>query len=429
MVLYHFPPVESIASNRARRLIGHLPLFNVEPVVVTGTTGPESDNAVRTSLAGLDDSRIRIIRVRGRDPIAWFQRRSDTGTQGRSDATPRWKRLKRLLRSAFIPDDKRGWIPAWIQGGISAAADGIDIVFSSSAPYSTHVAGRYLASELDVPWVMEMRDLWSGNRYIPQTDNPISRRLTGIHERRSLSRAERIIVPSAAHAHYLAIRNRSIRKRIHVVPNMFDEPVSEHVPHRSSPDAEPLRLLYAGGLYGGRTLESLGRAVDAITTPPGRSDSARLEVAGRSFDLPWSAVLGGAGDNRVIHGFLRQDELSELMSQVHVGVIHNPSWDSVHIPGKLYEYMGAGLPILDLTTQPDIPEVCRGTVPCWKVDPHDQDRLTAILHEITDWWIANPNGVPRPGIGHRFSSRSVSRQLAGLFQTVVHRDNDEPRDD
>lgn len=429
MILHHFPPAENIAAHRARRLIRHLPDLGIEPLVVTGKipTGksPGSGDPSIPDLKQLEDvdgASIRVARTSGYDPVAWFQRRRDYGprvnNEKESGTSARGKRLKRFLRGLPVPDDKIGWISPWIRAGLSISDKGVDLIYSTSAPYSAHVAAKNVARRLRLPWVMELRDLWSGNRYLPQSHNPVSRSLQNVLERRCLNQAWRVVVLSPAHARHLRERFPHLEDRLRVIPNTFDGLPPEPDRPGTARGTGPLRLLYAGNFYGGRTLHTLGGAVDAVAGKLPLYENAVLEVAGRSFDLPWSEIIDGVGGHRRVHGSLSNRQVGALLRKVHVGIVDNPSWDRIHIPGKLYEYLGAGLPVLDLSSQPDIPDICRGTVPCWKVDSSDMEKLISVLHEIADWWGEHPPGPQPPDTEHPFSSLQISRKLADLFKEV-----------
>jgi hypothetical protein len=291
----------------------------------------------------------------------------------------------------------------------------VDAVYSSSSPYTTHLAARRAARALGVPWILEMRDLWADNAYLPQTANPLSRRLQERYERACLGEADRIVVLTEAHRAHLARRVPHRADHIRVVPNAF----SPGPPRDPDAPSRPRRLLYAGNLYGGRTLAGLGRVVDRLNRDAGGDPAWVLEVAGRSFDRPFSEVLGGEGPARVLHGPLPHGDVRRLLSQVHAGVLHNPPRDRVHVPGKLYDYLGAALPVIDLTAQPDVPALAEGISPCWKVEEGDEAGLAEVLHRLAGWWREHPGGGALPSADHPLAERSAARRLAAVVREVA----------
>jgi len=308
----------------------------------------------------------------------------------------------------MVPDEMFGRRRAWIRRGLAAAGAGIDAIYSSSTPYSIHLAARQLAARLDRPWILELRDQWSDNPILPHRRNPLTRGLMTRMEAECLRAATRVVVTSEAHRRRLIDRAVAEPARVGVVTNMF-EPYDPPAARRRGPG--PLRILHAGDFYAGRTLAELGEAVDAF------SGGAVLEAAGSTYDRPWVEVLGGSGPRRRIHGGLAPERLRDLLLEVHAAVVapYHPG-DDVHIPGKLYEAIGAGLPVLDLTPQPEIPGLCEGTVPCFKADPRDRGALLAALEQLAAWWRDHPEGPKLPASDHPLSDASAARRLAAIFE-------------
>jgi glycosyltransferase involved in cell wall biosynthesis len=411
MLLYHVPPDASIAGTRARRLLRHLPAHGVESVVVTphpgsGASGDETRETI-------DGAPVTVIRFRGPDPLAALHRRrtrpSEPGGGSRGRA---WKRL---VRSFAVPDERMSLRPAWIRAALGAL-EGAHAVYSSSTPYTAHLVGRSVASRSRLPWVLEMRDVWAGNRYLPQHANPLSRLRQGILERACLHQASRVVVVSEAHRRHLAARYPAEEGKIRVVPTGF-APLPAAIRARRSPG--PFRVVHAGSLYGGRRLDALARAVDAVQGDLAPFPGARLEVAGVSHERPWSEAVGPPGPGLQLHGRLSPEESGELIAAAHLGVVHNPAWDRIHVPGKLYDYLGAGVPVLHLGSQPDIEGLCAGTVPVWSAAPGDAGAIAAALREAAAWWAAHPEGPPLPGARHPLAEEASARALAEVLREAT----------
>jgi glycosyltransferase involved in cell wall biosynthesis len=236
-------------------------------------------------------------------------------------------------------------------------------------------------------------------------------------EARCFHQADRVVVLTEAHAAHLRLRRPDVAAKVRVVPNMFDPPAIGPAAARAAGGA--LRVLYAGLIYGGRGLATVGRAIDAVSPDLPGFDRAVLEIAGKSCEGSWEEVLGGSHAGRRVHGVLSQAEVAALLRETHAGIVSNPSWDKVHIPGKLYEYLGAGLPVLNLTRQPDIPRLCEGIVPSWQLDPNDEEGIVRAIRELAQWWQAHPGGTCPPPSDHPQSSPRVAALMAGVFRELV----------
>jgi hypothetical protein len=100
-------------------------------------------------------------------------------------------------------------------------------------------------------------------------------------------------------------------------------------------------------------------------------------------------------------------------------VLHNPARDRIHVPGKLYDYLGAALPVLDLTAQPDVPALAGGIAPCWKVGEGDEAGLAEALGRLAAWWREHPAGAPLPADDHPLAERTAARGLAAVVREVA----------
>jgi hypothetical protein len=144
-----------------------------------------------------------------------------------------------------------------------------------------------------------------------------------------------------------------------------------------------------------------------------------LEVAGRSFDRPWEEAMGGSLDGVVIHGPLPHARIRELLAEVHAGVLHNPASDLIHIPGKLYDYLGAAIPVMDLSAQPDIPAMCEGVSLHRRAPAGDVAGLRSAVRDIAAWWGEHPLGLPRPGGDHPLAAGSSAQRLAETLREAA----------
>ena len=221
MVLFHFPPLGGVPMPRNVYNVRYLPRFGWTPVVlaprdVAGATDPDA-----LALVAPDTP---ILRARSLEPhhfrgvVSWLRRmarilrrdqgarvalgivrqvggtagvqRQPTGKRPLAQAPAQLWRLHRLL--AF-PDSQVGWLPFAVIAAIRAyRVSPFDVVYSTSAPVTSHLVAGIIKRLTGVPWVAEFRDPWRGN---PVT-HAIAGRGPWLH-RRMQARLERWIVRSA----------------------------------------------------------------------------------------------------------------------------------------------------------------------------------------------------------------------------------------
>ena len=108
----------------------------------------------------------------------------------------------------------------------------------------------------------------------------------------------------------------------------------------------PLEVIYLGAIT---RVRGVGEMIDAIGQPS-IPPYARLVLAGAFEDAAtrtFAASLPGWRRTRAV-GFLRRDQLGEALSRARAGLLVLQPFASFEdsLPTKMFEYMGAGLPVI-----------------------------------------------------------------------------------
>jgi len=209
-----------------------------------------------------------------------------------------------------------------------------DVVVSSHEPATTLKLGLE-AKRRGFHWVADLGD-------------PV---LAGYTPRRWRGRSaslEAAVVREADHVLVTAVQARELfRERyggaaqITVVTQGFDEQFAGSDARMSAPDpAASLELLYAGSFYSFRDPQAL---VEAVLVVPG----VRLNIA--SGNVPeWlvAAAREHAMQVRLL-GRIPHRRLLDVQREVDV-LVNLANEDPSQVPGKFYEYLGAGRPVLHI---------------------------------------------------------------------------------
>jgi glycosyltransferase involved in cell wall biosynthesis len=192
-----------------------------------------------------------------------------------------------------------------------------------------------------VPWVGELRDLWTDNHYYPY---PRWRRwIEGRIERRVLSSAAGLVTVSEPLAGTLRTK---FGRPTAVILNGFDP---NDYPCRSaiSFQRDALHIVYTGTLYPGR--QTLAPLFDALRRLGPLSNKVRVDFYGpRSSIVRETADLFGVEHLIELKGAVSHHEA--LSRQSGADVLLHLLWTDTSQPGvynaKLFEYLGARRPIL-----------------------------------------------------------------------------------
>jgi glycosyltransferase involved in cell wall biosynthesis len=212
LVSYFYPPHGGAGVQRALHLSRLAPKLGWDPIVLAcGERGP---TAFDPSLTALIPEGVRVERTRA----ALLHR-----VQSVFNAV----RLGSLLRAVPI-DAYVGWLPFALRR-LSAILreERIDLVFSTSAPYTAHLVGDRARQEAGVPWVADFRDPWTDNNFLPvyRDKSPINRFRKAVDtraEERIYAGADAVTV-TAEPLRALLVEKRGLpSSKVHLIRNGFD---------------------------------------------------------------------------------------------------------------------------------------------------------------------------------------------------------------
>jgi glycosyltransferase involved in cell wall biosynthesis len=305
----------------------------------------------------------------------------------------------RRLRTAIdeitlIPDRCNGWIAPAIAGGLLATARRRPAaMYSTAPPWSGQVAALAIARLTRLPWVADFRDPWARAPWREKLPARIQRAAARL-ERRVIRGADAILFATATNRdEYLSTYGAEYASKFHVVPNGCDP--AEFTGLTTSPSADHFVMVHAGSLYGARTPAPLLRAI-ANGIRSGRIDGSRFRlrlIGSIASDLgvpPLVAELELQGVVDFVPRKPRQEVIRE-MAAANCLLLLQPG-TTVSIPGKLYEYLALGRPILALAEEGETSNLVRASGLGVAVAANDE---RAILGAIVAT-IAAKNDLVRP---------------------------------
>ena len=165
------------------------------------------------------------------------------------------------------------------------------------------------------------------------------------------------------------------------------------------PPASEFTITFAGALYGTRTLRPFLRVLeDLVRAEKIPLDRLRVRVIGPSWEQIRSDLAGSALERRVdAPGQLSHAETLRHMRATTLNLLVDIIYQgpNIHVPGKLYEYLKAGRPVLALSVPGQTESLIREAEAGWVVPPGDEAALRAVLVSAFEDWQAG-RALPRP---------------------------------
>jgi len=352
-IAFRYPPDNNIAAIRSAKLARYLPKFGWEPVVLT------NGNACDHSLP-VECVERRVVRAKYRDPVGFLFGSSSGGADTEDQRKTRPKKRHRALATSLMKkfrslyelpvvrmltkDPVLWYFPAKKMGRSIVATDpGTALVFSTYSPSTSHFVASRISREIGVPWVAEFRDVWSLSPYVIKCQ-PLDRIERWI-EKKTMAPASQLITVSEPLAEDLSQLHG---KHTDVIPSGFDlDDYSASVPLTTK-----FTITYTGRLYRGRRDPSELFKALRLLQQEDESLVGNLEVRFVGFDS--RDVVGTLVEEHSLGDtvkFLQQVPFKESVRlQKESTALLLLSWndprDEGTYSGKLFEYLGAGRPIL-----------------------------------------------------------------------------------
>lgn len=428
---YHFPPIGGSGAQRPAGMVRYLPELGYEPVVVTAP-GPAQERWTprdETLYSGISADTV-VLRVPGPEPaeITGWRRR-----------THRWLRL----RDPWA----RSWIDESTRLGIQAAREmSFDVVYAWMQPYVSGEAAAKIARATGRPWVADLGDPWALDEmmiYPTALHRRLERRLMG----RVLRTASAIVMSTPEAAARLRAEFRELASTpIVAIPNGFDEASFAGQPPAQQNGA--FRIVHTGyfhtelghkqhrtaGLR--RVLGGATRGVDILSRSPvflieavERVRRERPDVAER-LELHFAGVLSESDLAVVqrspatkIHGFVSHVESLALMRSADL--LFLPMHDlpngvrATVVPGKTYEYVASGRPILAAVPDGDAHDLLSDAGTALLCRPNDVDSMAAAIVKAYDLQRSGePIATPPAELLRRYEYHTLAGELARVFERV-----------
>jgi len=265
------------------------------------------------------------------------------------------KRLDRRRRFVyrFLEPKKREWL--WPAGRALRRQDlgRFDVVLSCSQPHANHLLGMDLQRRAGLPWVAYFSDPWSDNPYAMFASERVARHNRAVEDR-VLAAADRVLFTSEEMRRLVLTKHPVLEAaKTGVLPHAF-VPEWYGGAGDSSAGASPVRILHTGHFYGPRTP---GPLIDALSRL-----QARGALAGRLTLSSYGTMPDSYAHlvrERGLQEILRLESTVPYLDSLALMRAHDvlllvdaklsQGTESVFLPSKLVDYLGAGRPILALT--------------------------------------------------------------------------------
>jgi glycosyltransferase involved in cell wall biosynthesis len=452
IIAYYFPPIQSSGVYRPLKFVKYLREFGWEPVVLTVNpvcVHSRDDELLNDLPKDIVIERTpqldfyRLVRLFKRQKVATQACRdgNDNEKQNKDRETHADSTLKRMLSGLkrhvalftrgvfFVPDDEVPWLPVAVARAVKLAKrEGIDAVMTTAPPQSAHLVGLFTKWATGLPWIVDFRDLWMDEfDFYEKPYGRWRRPIERFMEKQVLKRADRVINISRGESLTLQSEyNYLPAGKFHVIHNGFDlEDFNEDSKVAGSKNTmrDRLRITYMGTLYPSTADEFFEALSELYEVNPLLGDQVEFRFIGH-FDSSYIDMTGNCSFSNSLNllGMRPHDEAVREMcdSDVLLVLLGGNKMKDTEVPGKIFEYMGTGKPILALVRQGDVSSILEGSNLAFTVNPDNREEIKeTLLNLVKLWQQGELHREPNIEYINRFSRKELTGKLSSMLDELV----------
>lgn len=353
IITYYWPPSAGSGVQRWLKFAKYLPEFGWEPVIFT-PENPDFD-LKDESLLNEINPQLEVIKFPIWEPYGVFrtfkkEKLTDTSKvlekkkKSFSDKSAIW-----LRANVLIPDPRIFWVKPSVEFLKDLVEQGqFNAVITTGPPHSLHLIGLGLKKKTGINWLADFRDPWSKWEFLDTL--PMLDWVKKRHEKLEnevLKAADNITTISPTFQNDF---EKLSKRKVHLLTNGYDP---EDLPknwNSTVSNQETIEILYTG-------------VIDAIRNPlpfiqafqetfKSSDQKAILRFVGKVSEAvinhisedPWLK------DHVKLEGYVSHEKVFDFYQKAHLLLLILTDTKNAkgNIPGKLFEYLSTGRPVLAL---------------------------------------------------------------------------------
>jgi glycosyltransferase involved in cell wall biosynthesis len=422
IVTYYFPPAGGPGVQRWLKFVKYLPDFQFDPIVYVpqNPTYPIVDKGL---LAEVSDQ-LTILNQPIWEPYGlaslFSKKKINNISAGIIPSNKKQSLLEKIALfvrgNLFIPDARVFWVkPSVAYLREYCLSNQIDTIITTGPPHSLHLIGLALQQQMGLKWVADFRDPWTTIGYHKALKLlPWAQRKHKRLEQQVLQAADAIIVTSATtKTEFEALTSRPID----VITNGYDIATEPSL----QLDAK-FSLAHIGSLLSARNPIVLWEALaELLLELPDLAQHLQLNFIGTTSQEVKDALAHyGLAKYMQDFGYVSHQEAVRFQKESQVLLlieIDSPDTKLI-LPGKLFEYMVSGRPILAMgPAGSDFASIITETQTGTFFTYNQKAAVKAYIHNCYSDYLAANLKVSPQGI-EKYARKNVTKQLAQLLSNL-----------
>ena len=436
MISYHFPPMGGSGVHRSVKFSKYLPEFGWEPVILTVKEYQREE--MDYSLLDEVPESVEIYRTLSFEPYRLFSRfinkrkynndlqTGDINQKNSTEVSLKQRTIrftKDFVDSLFIPDREIGWLPFALFEAIRILkTESVDVIYSTSDPFTDHLIGYFLKKISGKPWVADFRDHWT-DFFFYKKPFRFREKLNQWVEKSIVFNANMVVVAGSPLRDYFLRQYPKINMdKIIVINNGYD---SEDFESIVIPKIQNKKLTIT---YVGRFSTEKNRNINIFKAI--RLLFEKLPEIKKHIQMIFIGLFSHA-DQEYVDNLGLQEVVDILGYQSHKKSIEHMLLSDILLltvaeregmegmyTAKMFEYLAAKKPILALIPECPAATLIRKLNAGIIVPPSDEPAIRKAIHDYYETWLNGTLVIENQKSLLQYERRTLTGSLAKCLNDI-----------
>lgn len=415
IITYYWPPSGGAGVQRWLNFVKYLPEFGWEPVVIAPNPDiaayPLRDDSLLQEVA----KNTQVIHTHDFNFFNFYKKLSGEknipygGFASDSGNIPFSQKIGRFIRgNFFLPDPRRGWIKyAFKTASDFIASNKVDCVVTTGPPHSSHLTGLKLKKKFGLKWLADFRDPWTDIFYYKDFyPTKVAHLLNLRMEKSVIQKADEIITVSPSWKQLFESKGAAC---VSFITNGYDPQNFKSVKKLT---ADRFIITYIGTMSDIYPIDAFLNAFEVFIKD---HPTALFRFIGSISSRLQKKFSGLPENNFEYISYVPHHDVPTYLLEASVLLLLIPEHKSSKgiIPGKLFEYLAIGIPILVIgPKEGDAAQIVQNSNSGAAVDNSETKRVL----ELLDFWIQNKTIIQKDD---RYTRKNLTKNLAGILNRQV----------
>ncbi|HEY8892355.1 MAG TPA: glycosyltransferase [Clostridium sp.] len=333
------------------------------------------------------------------------------------------KYLLNVYRNMYIPDDKISWKKDAVKLGLKIIKEEkIDIIYSTSSPYTGHLIALELKQKSNVPWIADFRDQWVANPFVDYSTYAMSKNEK--MEKAVIEKADAVISVSKPIIEDFIDRYKNQETdKFKVITNGYDEEDFDNF----NMDLETSKYIitHNGTLYGKRSPKNFLIAIDRLIEDK--------KIRQMELTIRFVGQIGKDAQEDIRFFIAKYDNIIEFISYLpHKESLKKLEYSSATLliieagvgsegiyTGKLFEYIRSGRNVIGIVPPGVANDLILDTNIGFCCHPEKVDEIYDAIYKSYSIWKGTQKKLDINWEKvKKYNRENLTRELMGIIESL-----------